>query len=448
MAPTRARLHPSRLQQLPRPLSLPGESAEFQFSGQITQNFKQSRSGRKTGIWWTRRGWKVVGEAAGVRWGGGAPSPVPYGDERRDVRTLRAVRTSAPDNDHDRKLVPDQSWKERSSPGSLCCRPGRREAVADVRRWRTDDVRTLSRSADENRKRMDSLGRESGRGRCWSLLGWRRAGAGAGGWRTDRCPHFKPSADGPLHIRPVISPENWNSEDSPRKKNDRGRCWRSLEWRRRFVRAVRWRTESGSEADVCTPLKCGCAFVLHSMAPTKRRLHPSGLQQRLRSLFLLGESVEFQFSGEITQNFKQNRSRQKTGIRRTLRGGKVIGCCWRPLGWRHAVVGAEGYEADVRTWLKVRTSVRTPPSGAGDGAPPPQKTPAASPTTFPPRRVHSFLVFRRDHPKLQTKSISLETGKKRTRRGREVVGDAAGVFWGGDAPSPTSEDGEQMDVRT
>ncbi|KAL6199264.1 hypothetical protein ACLB2K_029050 [Fragaria x ananassa] len=31
----RARLHPSGLQQRPRPLSIPGESAEFQFSGQI-----------------------------------------------------------------------------------------------------------------------------------------------------------------------------------------------------------------------------------------------------------------------------------------------------------------------------------------------------------------------------------------------------------------------------
>ncbi|KAL6217736.1 hypothetical protein ACLB2K_010953 [Fragaria x ananassa] len=108
----------------------------------------------------------------------------------------------------------------------------------------------------------------------------------------------------------------------------------------------------------------------------------------------------------------------------------------------------EGYEADVRTRLKVRTSFRSPPSGPGDGAPPPQKTPAASPTTFPPRRVHSFPVFRRDHPKLQTKSISPETEKKRTRRGGKVVGDAAGVFWGGDAPSPAPEDGERTDVRT
>ncbi|KAL6192941.1 hypothetical protein ACLB2K_034026 [Fragaria x ananassa] len=107
-----------------------------------------------------------------------------------------------------------------------------------------------------------------------------------------------------------------------------------------------------------------------------------------------------------------------------------------------------GCGADVRTGLKVRTSIRSPSSGAGDGTPPPQKTPAASPTIFIPRRVHSFPVFRRDHPKLQTKSISPETGKKWTRQGGEVVGDAAGVFWGGGAPSPAPEGGERTDIRT
>ncbi|KAL6144998.1 hypothetical protein ACLB2K_055687 [Fragaria x ananassa] len=73
----------------------------------------------------------------------------------------------------------------------------------------------------------------------------------------------------------------------------------------------------------------------------------------------------------------------------------------------------------VRTGLKVRTSVHSPPFGAGDGTPPPQKTPAASPTTFPSRRVRSFLVFRRDHPKLQTKSISPENWKRTDSLGRE-----------------------------
>ncbi|KAL6145332.1 hypothetical protein ACLB2K_056020 [Fragaria x ananassa] len=71
MAPTTACLHPSSLQQRPRSLSLPGE---------ITQNFKQNRS---------CRGGKVIRDAAGGRWGGGAASSEPYGGERRHVRTLR-----------------------------------------------------------------------------------------------------------------------------------------------------------------------------------------------------------------------------------------------------------------------------------------------------------------------------------------------------------------------
>ncbi|KAL6200294.1 hypothetical protein ACLB2K_030076 [Fragaria x ananassa] len=89
------RLHPTRLQQRPRPLSLPDESVLFQFSGEITQNFKQSRSRRKTRKKRTRRGGKVVGDAAGVLWGGGAPSPAPEGGEWTDVRTLSRVRMSA-----------------------------------------------------------------------------------------------------------------------------------------------------------------------------------------------------------------------------------------------------------------------------------------------------------------------------------------------------------------
>ncbi|KAL6203251.1 hypothetical protein ACLB2K_026953 [Fragaria x ananassa] len=40
-------------------------------------------------------------------------------------------------------------------------------------------------------------------------------------------------------------------------------------------------------------------------------------------------------------------------------------------------------EADVRTVLKLWTSLRSHPSGAGNGVSPPQNTPAASSTTFP-----------------------------------------------------------------
>ncbi|KAL6222764.1 hypothetical protein ACLB2K_006155 [Fragaria x ananassa] len=49
----------------------------------------------KTGIRWTRRRGKVTGDAPRVRSGGGAPSLAPDDGERRDVLTLRTVRTSA-----------------------------------------------------------------------------------------------------------------------------------------------------------------------------------------------------------------------------------------------------------------------------------------------------------------------------------------------------------------
>ncbi|KAL6130390.1 hypothetical protein ACLB2K_068770 [Fragaria x ananassa] len=105
-----------------------------------------------------------------------------------------------------------------------------------------------------------------------------------------------------------------------------------------------------------------------------------------------------------------------------------------------------GDEADVCTRLKVRTSVRSPLFGVGDGEPPPQKTPAASPTTFPPRRVRFFTVFRRNHLKLQTRSISPETGKEQTRQGEKVVRNAAGVLWDGGAQSSVPEGGERTNA--
>ncbi|KAL6224596.1 hypothetical protein ACLB2K_003451 [Fragaria x ananassa] len=76
-----ARLHLSGFRQRPRSLSLPGEFAKYQFSCEITQNFKQDRFCRKTGIRQTRQGGKVIEETAGVRLGGGAPSSAPDGGE-------------------------------------------------------------------------------------------------------------------------------------------------------------------------------------------------------------------------------------------------------------------------------------------------------------------------------------------------------------------------------
>ncbi|KAL6184096.1 hypothetical protein ACLB2K_045500 [Fragaria x ananassa] len=78
-----------------------------------------------------------------------------------------------------------------------------------------------------------------------------------------------------------------------------------------------------------------------------------------------------------------------------------------------------GLEAHVCTGLKVRTSLRSPLYGAGEGALPLQRTPAASLTTFPPRRVCRIPVFRRDHPKLQTKVISPENWNSADSPGRE-----------------------------
>ncbi|KAL6191941.1 hypothetical protein ACLB2K_038330 [Fragaria x ananassa] len=96
----------------------------------------------------------------------------------------------------------------------------------------------------------------------------------------------------------------------------------------------------------------------------------------------------------------------------------------------------------------LRTELRSPPFGAGEGSPPPQQTPAASPTIFPHRRVRQIPVFRQDHPKFQIKSISPETGIRRPRWEGKVIGDAAGVCWGGGAPSSAPEGGERSFVRS
>ncbi|KAL6214469.1 hypothetical protein ACLB2K_013903 [Fragaria x ananassa] len=90
-----ARLHPSGHQRRPRSLSLPDESTEFQFSGKIdlVLNFGWRLLLRPSNQ--SHREEKVVGDAVGVLSGGGAPSSEPSGGERRDVRTLRVVRTSS-----------------------------------------------------------------------------------------------------------------------------------------------------------------------------------------------------------------------------------------------------------------------------------------------------------------------------------------------------------------
>ncbi|KAL6199097.1 hypothetical protein ACLB2K_028884 [Fragaria x ananassa] len=81
--------------------------------------------------------------------------------------------------------------------------------------------------------------------------------------------------------------------------------------------------------------------------------------------------------------------------------------------------------AKVRTALKVSTSLRSPPYDAGEGASPPQQTPAASPTTFHPR-------------KLKFNGLS----------GEEKWSKTLLDCWGGGAPSPAPYSGERSDVRT
>ncbi|KAL6228051.1 hypothetical protein ACLB2K_002005 [Fragaria x ananassa] len=102
--------------------------------------------------------------------------------------------------------------------------------------------------------------------------------------------------------------------------------------------------------------------------------------------------------------------------------------------------------------MDVRIELHSPPSGADDGAPPPQQTLAASPITFPPRRVRRIPVFWRDHPKLQIKSISPESSNKvdlaGDRRGGKVIGDAARVCWGEGAPLSAPDGGKRSFVRT
>ncbi|KAL6176839.1 hypothetical protein ACLB2K_053471 [Fragaria x ananassa] len=80
----------------PISLSLPGEIDLEVWAATSAQNFRQDRSRRKTVIRRTRRGEKVIGDASGVRSGRGALSLAPNGGERRDIHTLRVVRTSAP----------------------------------------------------------------------------------------------------------------------------------------------------------------------------------------------------------------------------------------------------------------------------------------------------------------------------------------------------------------
>ncbi|KAL6125826.1 hypothetical protein ACLB2K_073877 [Fragaria x ananassa] len=83
--------------------------------------------------------------------------------------------------------------------------------------------------------------------------------------------------------------------------------------------------------------------------------------------------------------------------------------------------------ADIHTRLKVRMSLHSPPYGADEGAPPSQWTPTVSPNSSRPLRIHRISVFWPNRLCLKFWVIWQETGIRRTRQRKKVVGDAAGV---------------------
>ncbi|KAL6130576.1 hypothetical protein ACLB2K_068955 [Fragaria x ananassa] len=196
-------------------------------------------------------------------------------------------------------------------------------------------------------------------------------------WRVRRIPVFQP--DHPKLQTKSIWQENWNSVDSPGRESGRGSCWSPLGWRRaiaggerRDVHTLRAVRMSAPDNDyiyiyICIyredekrtsalGLKCGRPSLLHPPAPATARLHPRRLQQRPRPLSLPGESVFFQFSGEIDfwvislENWKKTDSPGRESGR---------GRCWSLLGWRRAVAGAGGWRTDGDPHFKAGADVRS-----------------------------------------------------------------------------------------
>ncbi|KAL6208940.1 hypothetical protein ACLB2K_019883 [Fragaria x ananassa] len=176
---------------------------------------------------------------------------------------------------------------------------------------------------------------------------------------------------------------------------------------------------------------------------------PAASHQHLQSLSLAGKIDLKVWAATSTQNIKQGRSRWQTGIRQTRWEEKVIedasgvrsgvgagrrrtegrphfklSADVRFISFRVCVCVLAGSEAHVRIDLKVWTSLRSPPYGAGEGTSPPYQTPAAFPTTFLYRRIRRILIFMSDYPKHQTKSIwpenwnSVDSSRMKSYRGR------------------------------
>ncbi|KAL6192292.1 hypothetical protein ACLB2K_033383 [Fragaria x ananassa] len=93
-------------------------------------------------------------------------------------------------------------------------------------------------------------------------------------------------------------------------------------------------------------------------------------------------------------------------------------------------------------------SLRSPPSGADDGAPPPERTPEVSPITFSCRRDRFEGLRSNLHPKLQTISILATNWYSADSSGRE---SGRGRLWcplGWRRTVVRPNNGKQRDVRT
>ncbi|KAL6129140.1 hypothetical protein ACLB2K_072493 [Fragaria x ananassa] len=109
---------------------------------------------------------------------------------KADVRTRLKVQTSALGLKCGRLSV-----RHRTAPTTAHHHPSGLQQRPRVRRisvFLSDHPKLQTKSIwPENWNSTKMPGIESGQGRCWSSLGWRRALAGAVRWRTEGRPHFK-----------------------------------------------------------------------------------------------------------------------------------------------------------------------------------------------------------------------------------------------------------------
>ncbi|KAL6202305.1 hypothetical protein ACLB2K_026013 [Fragaria x ananassa] len=96
----------------------------------------------------------------------------------------------------------------------------------------------------------------------------------------------------------------------------------------------------------------------------------------------------------------------------------------------------------------VLTSFHSPPSGADDGTPPPERTPEASPITFSPRRIRRIPIFRRDQSFVKFwVEVAAQTFKL-ILSGGENDRDPAGIRSGGGVPLSEPSERERRNVCT